>query len=150
MNMGESKIYDNNVNQIYFDESKNHYHINLNNISNDDNYNDIVNCLYDNYKKKQYFSVHVETKHLERRKIKMIYLYKLASFLKKLKKEPQRYLKKTTIHIYDDFTNNLLYTLFTFLSSPIAVVEIVYFNCREHNNDPSLIRKIKHYFPHNI
>lgn len=141
---------DPNVNHILYNKQTATYTILLNNISDDDNYNALESCLYQNYMNKEYFNVHVETKNLEKKKIKMSYLYKLASFLKKLKQEPNKYLMKTKINVYDDFTNNLLYTLFTYLSSPIAPVEIVYYKTRTHNNDPSLIRKVKYYFPHNI
>ena len=141
---------DNDVNHIFFDKQSKTYTIMLNNISDDENYYALESCLYQNYKNQEFFNVHLETKNLEKKKIKMAYLYKLAAFLKKLKKEPNKYLMKTKIHVYDEFTNNLLYTLFTYLSSPIAPVEIIYFKTRTHNNDPSLIRKVKFYFPHNI
>ena len=80
----------------------------------------------------------------------MSYLYKLASFLKKMKQEKPCYLLKSTIYVYDDFTNNLLYMLFTFLSSPLAHVEIIYRNTRYNYNENDLnnIKKISNYYPH--
>ena len=90
----------------------------------------------------------IETKNLERKKIHMSYLYKLASFLKRMKQEKTCYLLKSTIYVYDDFTNNLLYMLFTFLSSPLAHVEIIYRNNRNNDNEIDLnnIKKISKYY----
>lgn len=150
MNNPLQKIYDNNINHIYFDNIHNKYCIILNNIANEKNYYDIENFLQKKYDEEQQFSLHIETKSLENRNIKMSYLYKLATFLKKLKKKPIKYLSKTTVNVYDDFTYNLLYTLFTYLSTPIAPIEVIYFRTREHNNEPSEIRKIKYYSPSNI
>ena len=94
MNMGESKIYDNNVNQIYFDESKNHYHINLNNISNDDNYNDIVNCLYDNYKKKTILFSACRNKAFRKKKNQNDLFVQIGVIFEKIKKRTATIFKK--------------------------------------------------------
>ena len=141
-----NEIY-NNVNVVTFNNENKYYHILLNDITNEKNYSDLTNIIESCYERNEYFILVIETKNLERRNIHMKYLYKLAQFLKKMKEKKTTYLLKTTIHVYDDFTNNLLYTLFTFLSSPLAHVEIIYFNSRNSNNLEN-IKKINNYYPH--
>ena len=144
-----NEIY-NNVNVVTFNNENKYYHILLNDITNEKNYSDLTNIIESCYERNEYFILVIETKNLERRNIHMKYLYKLAQFLKKMKEKKTTYLLKTTIHVYDDFTNNLLYTLFTFLSSPLAHVEIIYRNTRYNYNENDLnnIKKISNYYPH--
>lgn len=145
----QKEIY-NNVNVVTFKPHDGSYHIMLNDITNEKNYSDLTNVIEYCYKNRQFFKLVIETKNLERKKIHMSYLYKLASFLKQMKKKETTYLLKSTIYVYDDFTNNLLYTLFTFLSSPLAHVEIIYRSTRAINNENNLnnIKKISNYYPH--
>ena len=145
----QQEIY-NNINIVTFRPHEGAYHIMLNDITNEKNYSDLTNVIEYCYKHKQFFKLIIETKNLERKKIHMSYLYKLASFLKKMKQEKPCYLLKSTIYVYDDFTNNLLYMLFTFLSSPLAHVEIIYRNTRSNYNENDLnnIKKISNYYPH--
>ena len=142
-----NEVYNNNVNVVSHNSTDNCYHLLLNDITNDINYSDLTNIIEGCYERNEYFKLVIETKNLERKKIHMKYLYKLAQFLKKMKNNETTYLLKTTIHVYDDFTNNLLYTLFTYLSSPLAQVEIIYFNSRKSNNLEN-IKKINNYYPH--
>ena len=142
-----NEVYNNNLNTITYNSSNNCYHLLLNDITNDINYSDLTNIIEGCYERNEYFKLIIETKNLERKKIHMKYLYKLAQFLKKMKNREPTYLLKTTIHVYDDFTNNLLYTLFTFLSSPLAQVEIIYYKSRDNNNLEN-IKKINNYYPH--
>lgn len=144
----ENRELYNNVNIVTFRPHEQVYHILLNDITNEKNYSDLTNVIEYCYDNKQYFKLVIETKNLERKKIHMTYLYKLSSFLKKMKQRDPVYLLKSTINVYDDFTNNLLYTLFTFLSSPLAHVEIIYYESRSHSNNPNNIKKINHYYPH--
>lgn len=143
----QQELY-NNVNIVTFRPHENVYHILLNDITNEKNYSDLTNVIEYCFDNKQFFKLVIETKNLERKKIHMSYLYKLSSFLKKMKKRNPVYLLKSTIHVYDDFTNNLLYTLFTFLSSPLAHVEIVYYNSRTNSHNLNNIKKINNYYPH--
>ena len=142
-----NEVYNNDVNVVTHNSSENCYHLLLNDITNDKNYSDLTNIIEGCYERNEYFKLVIETKNLERIKIHMKYLYRLAQFLKRMKKNETTYLLKTTIHVYDDFTNNLLYTLFTYLSSPLAQVEIIYFNSRNSNNLEN-IKKINNYYPH--
>tara|TARA_B100000925_G_C21812829_1_gene389534 strand:+ start:190 stop:636 length:447 start_codon:yes stop_codon:yes gene_type:complete len=143
-----NEVYNNNVNSVTHNSVNNSYHLLLNDITNDKNYSDLTNIIESCYEKHEYFNLIIETKNLERKKIHMKYLYKLAQFLKKMKNNETTYLLKTTIHVYDDFTNNLLYTLFTFLCSPLAQVEIIYYKSRNNNNNLENIKKINNYYPH--
>ena len=140
----QQELY-NNVNVVTFRPQDNIYHISLNDITNEKNYSDLTTVIESCYDNKQFFKLIIETKNLERKKIHMTYLYKLSSFLKKMKSRKPVYLLKSTINVYDDFTSNLLYTLFTFLSSPLAHVEIIYYDSR---TNASNIKQINNYYPH--
>ena len=141
-------------NTMVYRPSLNRYHINLNNVSCDKSYDILVSGIMSCYEREHNFELEIETAQLEHRKIKMKYLYQLAKFLKSLKQRDVQYLKRTHIYIYDQFTYNLLYTLFTYLSSPIAPVNVVYLIARPKELiyrpavlDTSLIKQFKTFYP---
>lgn len=57
------------------------------------------------------------------------YCFYMALFIKKLKKEKNKYLKKSTIYVYNKYIFQLLKIIFYF-EKPIAPVEIIF----EDNN----------------
>ena len=79
--------------------------------------------------------------------INMKYLYKFAKFLHRMKSKDPQYLAHTTIHIYENFIYNLMYTLFTFLSKPIAPVKLIFWESRECTQESKNIKKIKNFYP---
>ena len=104
-------------------------------------YNEIEYGMEGFYKHGKEFRLEIETKNVEN--IHMMYLYKFAKFLKSMKKKDPQYLAFTTIHIYDDLIYNLMYTLFTFLTKPIAPVKLIRWKSREDHQ----IKKIQHFYP---
>tara|TARA_A100001015_G_C15026522_1_gene730788 strand:+ start:1892 stop:2284 length:393 start_codon:yes stop_codon:yes gene_type:complete len=103
-----------------------------------------IDSFYDD---KKYFNLLIETKQVT--KINYIYLYKIGSYLNSLKNRNPQYLLETTIHVYDDNNFNILYTLFTFISSPIRKVNVIYYD-GGYNNKPTdqrNIHKVKIYLP---
>ena len=103
-------------------------------------YNKIIIPIKNYYEKQINFELFLETKELVAEEINVQSLYKLSFFLSSLKKHKYHYLKKTTIKIYNNYCYNLLYFLFTYLSSPIAQVEVILYNS-------SNVDKIKSFFP---
>jgi len=103
-------------------------------------YNKIIIPIKEYYEKQIDFELLLETNELAAEKINVQSLYKLSSFLNSLRKHKHHYLKKTTIKIYNSYCYELLYFLFTYLSEPLAQVEVILFNCRN-------IEKIKSFFP---
>ena len=138
---------DNNI--VTFDETTNTCKILLNDVSCDESYMILIDCIQNKYDEKKYFKLDIDTKNLEHRKIKMKYLYELSCFMINLKKQQTHYLVKSVIHVYDEFTNNLLYTLFTFLSKPIAPVDVILYHNRNCTSmsDTTGIKSISNYFP---
>ena len=112
--------------------------------------NNIIDVIKDNYNCKKEFYLVLETRHLKRNNIGIKCLYIFSDFINSLKKNKYQYLKKTIIKIYDNYCYQLLYCLFTYLSSPIAIVEVILYDTNS-NKQSSLenIDKIKQYFPKN-
>lgn len=98
----------------------------------------IENC----YKRQIDFNLILETNNLSIDKISIKSVYRFSSFLNSLKKHKYQYLKKTKIKIYNNYCYELLYFLFMYLSSPVAIVEVILYN-------NSNIEKIKMFFPKN-
>ena len=115
----------------------------LTDITNDDFYNSMERDMEGYYDLGNYFTLEIECKDVK--DIHMKYLYRFAKFLNSLKKKSPQLLTRTTIHIYDKFIYNLLYTLFTFLCKPIAAVEVVYWDSRDLEN--RTIKKIHKFYP---
>lgn len=84
------------------------------------------------------FKLIIETKHISN--VSMYMVTDFALFLYRLKQRNPQYLTHTTIHVYSEFIYNLLYNLFTYLSRPIAPVNVLYF---EQDN----IKYIKTFYP---
>lgn len=121
----------------------------LNNIDNDQEFNAIIQSINDIYSKDKSFQLFIETQNV--RHIKIQYLYKFGRYLNSLKSRTPQHLKSTRIHVYDDLIFNLLYTLFTFISSPIAKVSVIYYEGGYTTTLPyeqRVIKKIKEYHPH--
>lgn len=100
------------------------------------------------YKQPHPFSILIETTHVK--KINIKFLYKFGTYMNGLKTIKPCYLQHTTIHVYDDFIYNVLYTLFVFISKPIAKVTVIYFDGgydQDQNHENKTIKKMKHYFP---
>ena len=115
----------------------------LTDITNDEFYNDMEKDMEGYYELGYPFILTIECKDVK--DIHMKYLYRFAKFLNKLKKKSPQLLQRTTIHIYEKFVYNLLYTLFTFLCKPIAPVEVVFWSSREL--DSRAIKKIHKFYP---
>lgn len=103
-------------------------------------YNKIIMPMKKHYKNQTVFKLIIETKELVVGKINIQSLYYLSSFLNSLKKHKYHYLKKTIIKIYHIYCYDLLYYLFTYLSVPLAQVEVILYN-------GSNIERIKSFFP---
>jgi len=98
----------------------------------------IENC----YKRQIDFNLILETNNLCIDKISIKSVYRFSCFLNSLKKHKYQYLKKTIIKIYNNYCYELLYFLFIYLSSPVAIVEVILYNSTN-------IEKIKMFFPKN-
>lgn len=123
---------------------------NINSFQSQADCNQIVGCIQSNYDSKTQFNLIIETKDLSVADISIHCLYSFSTFLNSIKKNKCHYLKKTTIKIYNNYCYDLLYYLFTYLSSPVAIVEVIL--CKREsvdNIDMSSIAKIKQYFPKN-
>ncbi len=119
--------------------------MNLVDITNDIVYNEIENGMESFYTHGKEFRLIIETKNVK--DINMKYLYKFAKFLHRMKSKDPQYLAHTTIHIYENFIYNLMYTLFTFLSKPIAPVKLIFWESRECTQESKNIKKIKIFYP---
>jgi len=118
--------------------------MNLPDITNDTVYNEIVDGMEGFYDHKKNFQLEIETKNVK--EIHMRYMYRFAKFLHKLRKKTPQYLQHTTINIYENLIYNLMYTLFTFLSKPIAPVKLIFWTSRENNSERK-ITKIQNFYP---
>tara|TARA_Y100000389_G_scaffold41684_1_gene36379 strand:+ start:1812 stop:2207 length:396 start_codon:yes stop_codon:yes gene_type:complete len=127
-------------NIISHDKKNNIIKIDLSNFYDDCEYNKIINCIKNNYDKKNDIYLVIETKKLKIEKISISKLYKFSTFLKEYKKRNIQYLKKTTINIYNKATYDILYNLFTYLSEPIAKIVVNLYD----NNE---IVFIKNFYP---
>tara|TARA_B110000285_G_C14722819_1_gene422899 strand:+ start:26 stop:424 length:399 start_codon:yes stop_codon:yes gene_type:complete len=114
--------------------------IELNDFNDDDEYNNILKCIEYSYTNKKKLFLSIETKKLTIENVSLNKVYQFSIFLKNYKKKDVQYLKKTTIHIYNNTIYDVLYNLFTFLTKPIAHVVIIL-----HDNNE--IKLIKDFFP---
>ena len=115
-------------NIILHDKVKNIIKVDLTNFSDDYEYNKIINCIKNNYDKKNDIYLLIETKKLKLENISLSKLYKFSVFLKEYKKRNIQYLKRTIINIYNKATYDILYNLFTYLSEPIAIIVVNLYN----------------------
>lgn len=99
------------------------------------------------YESRKDFNLLLDTKNLNIENISIQCLYIFSSFLNSLKSNKYQYLKKTIIKIHNKYCYDLLYFMFTYLSSPIAIVEVVLY--QDCENETETIEKIKQYFPKN-
>tara|TARA_Y100000816_G_C25898945_1_gene468934 strand:+ start:149 stop:565 length:417 start_codon:yes stop_codon:yes gene_type:complete len=119
----------------------------LSSVENEQSFNEVVTKIDAMYAKNQKFWMFIETKHVE--KVHLQYVYKIGKYLNNIRKTYPKHLQYTYIYVYDDNVFNLLYTLFTFVSKPIAKVTVIYYQNEERqSNKPTNIKKIKEYFPH--
>ena len=116
-------------------------------ITNEHEYNEIIDTLEGFYDKKQPFFLIIETKNV--RNVHFHYLYKFGSYLNEVRTRNPQELKGTQIHVYDDLNYNLLYTLFVWISKPVAPVKVIYYNggYNDMSNEKRSIKKIKNYYP---
>jgi|TARA_B110000967_G_C18855773_1_gene547138 hypothetical protein len=89
------------------------------------------------YKKKQNFTLNIETKNIQN--ISFYHVYDFGFFLKQLKQEPP-YLKKTILKIHSEYVYYLLEHLFLYLCSPIADVQVMMYEEQE-------LKYIKTFYP---
>ena len=119
----------------------------LTNMIREEDYIKTIEKIDSFYEDKMHFDLLIETKLVS--KIHYIYLYKIGSYLISLKNRKPQYLLETTIHVYDDYNFNILYTLFTFICSPVKKVNVIYYD-GGYNNKPICernIHKVKIYLP---
>ncbi len=116
----------------------------LQDIDQDEQYDVMIESIEQVYRKNKPFHLLLETRQV--RNIKMRYLYKFGAYMNTLKKRHPQNLMLTTIHVYDDLIYNLLYTLFTFLCSPVAKVVVIYYH-GGYDSDDTSIKKVKEYYP---
>ena len=119
----------------------------LNDITNELEYNEIIDTLESFYEKNNSFFLIIETKNVGN--VHIHYLYKFGNYLNRLRTRVPQELQGTQIHVYDDFIYNLLYTLFVWISKPVAVVNVIYYNggYGDISNEQRSIKKIKSYYP---
>ena len=91
-------------------------------INNDIEFKNFINEWTQLYEKNQDFEFIFNTKDIGYVNVK--YCMYIALFIKSLKKRPIQYLKKSTIHVYNDYIYKLLSTVFT-IQNPVAQVEII-------------------------
>lgn len=125
-------------------------------VEDDNSFNEIVSKIDTMYAKKQKFWMLIETKHVKN--VHLQYLYKIGKYLNNVRLTYPKYLQYTYIYVYDDRVFNLLYTLFTYVSKPIAKVTVIYYEHNETDSKASKvsnapkeikeIKKIKEYYPH--
>lgn len=114
--------------------------IDITSFNTQDDCNMIINTMKQFYNTKTCFKLILETKDLTVDKISLQSVYQLSVSLNSFKKHKIQYLKKTTINIYSIYCYELLYFLFTYLSDPLAQVEVILYNT-------SNIEKIQLFFP---
>ena len=136
---------DNNI--VEYIKSTNTFEILLNDISCDKSYKELINVIQTQYDDCKHFNLVIDTINLEQKKISVKYLYDLSCYISKLKKLKEAYLLQSKIYVYDEFTNNLLYTLFTFMTKPIAPVHIILYKNRSKNHSSDNIKNYSTYYP---
>ena len=135
---------------VHKNHVKNTICLNITSFHNQDDCDHIMKTIKNQYESKTDFYLIIETKDLLVENISLRNLYNFSAFLNSLKQHKYQYLKKTLIKIYNNHCYDLLYILFTYLSSPVAIVEVILYKIQE-TQSPSLsnIEKIKQYFPKN-
>jgi hypothetical protein len=106
-----------------------HVHF-IGSLKNDNDYYNFINKWIELYNQKKYFKFIFNTKECGYVNIK--YTYKIASFIKKLKKQKTQYLQSSIIIYYSGWIKFLLRFVFS-LQSPVANVYLV--NGKNLNND---------------
>ena len=119
----------------------------MTNITNEHEYNEIINTIERFYERNYCFFLIIETKNV--RNVHFHYLYKFGNYLNQLRNRNPQELQETQIYVYDDFIYNLLYTLFVWISKPVAPVKVIYYNggYSDISNEKKSIKKIKNYYP---
>lgn len=136
---------DNNI--VKHIKSTNTYEIMLNDISCDKSYGELVGVIQSQYDDCNHFNLVIDTINLEQKQIRVKYLYELSCYITKLKKLNTAYLMQSKIYVYDEFTNNLLYTLFTFMTKPIAPVHVILYKNRNKDYSSENIKNYSTYYP---
>lgn len=118
----------------------NNTYINIKKFNCESDAQSVINIIEENYKLEKEFKLIIETKQLNHKNVSLNNVYYISNWLIQLKSKKTQYLKHTTIKIYNIHIYNLLYFLFTYLSRPIAPVEVIMY---EKNH----IEKIKTFYP---
>lgn len=90
------------------------------------------------YNNKEYFTLKIDTENIKNATFTM--LYDFSFYLYQLKNRKPKYLIRSKIIVYSRHIYDMLYTLFMFLTKPIAPVDVIFYN----NNDIVLL---KTFFP---
>lgn len=106
------------------------------NINNDKEFEDFLNEWKSLYEKEKKFEFIFDTKNCGY--INPKYCINVSYFIKKLKKEENQYLKKSTIYVYNKVIWYLLKLIFS-IESPIAPVYIIYINNENNIENQELI-----------
>lgn len=122
-------------------------HVNIDSFKTRSDCEKIMKIIKYYYESRKDFNLLLDTKNLNIENISIQCLYIFSSFLNSLKSNKYQYLKKTIIKIHNNYCYDLLYFMFTYLSSPIAIVEVVLY--QDCENETETIEKIKQYFPKN-
>ena len=85
-----------------------------------------------------YFELKIDTKNISNVSFKMMVDFSI--YLHKLKMKTPKYLTRSKIIVYSQSIYDMLYTLFMFLTKPIAPVDVILYN----NN---VIVLLKTFFP---
>lgn len=121
-------------------------HVNIDSFKSRADCDKVIVIMKHYYESRKEFNLILETKELKIENISTYCLYIFSSFLNSLKSNKYQYLKKTIIKIYNKYCYDLLYFMFVYLSSPIAIVEVILYRENE-NGTLSNIERIKQYFP---
>ena len=120
----------------------------LSNVENEEQFNSIVKSINAMYQKDKPFWMSIETQNV--RNVHLKYMYKIGKYLNNVRTKYPKLLQYSYINVYNDLVFDLLYTLFTFVSKPIAKVTVIYYEggyvstpTREMNK----IKKMKEYYP---
>ena len=106
------------------------------NINNDKEFEDFLNEWKSLYEKEKKFEFIFDTKNCLY--INPKYCINVSYFIKKLKKEENQYLKKSTIYVYNKVIWYLLKLIFS-IETPIAPVYIIYINNENNIENQELI-----------
>ena len=114
--------------------------INIKTFNKKEDYLNIIDAIEKKYNLETPFCLMIETINLSYKNVSLSNIHDFSKWLIEIKKKKKHFLKKTNINVYHEHVYNLLYFLFTYLSSPVAPVEVILYSNKE-------IDKIKTFYP---